>query len=73
MGRLLSGREMQRSDLNDIFFANIQRVKESIRVLEEFSKLLDKKSALAFKRLRYQIYEVEKKITFQLSSLSGAK
>lgn len=54
--------ELKRRDIRDIFFANIQRVKESIRVLEEFSKLVNIKSALKFKVARYKIYEIEKKV-----------
>ncbi|MDD4979955.1 MAG: thiamine-phosphate pyrophosphorylase [Candidatus Omnitrophica bacterium] len=53
--------ELKRSNYQEIFFANIQRVKESIRVLEEFSKLMNKKTAVGFKRLRYGIYELERK------------
>ena len=46
----------------DIFFASIQRVKESLRVLEEFSKLSDESSAAGFKRLRFAVYDFEKQI-----------
>jgi len=53
--------ESCRESVNDIFFANSQRVKESIRVLEEFSKLFDKSAAEEFKRLRYDIYELEQR------------
>jgi len=31
--------EFKRNDIKDIFYANSQRIKESIRVLEEFTKL----------------------------------
>lgn len=61
VGRKLQGNELERGSLKDIFFANIQRVKESIRVLEEFSKLINRNSALKFKSIRYKIYEIEKK------------
>jgi thiamine-phosphate pyrophosphorylase len=65
--------ELQRTGVADIFCANIQRVKESIRVLEEFSKLANKKcarAALGFKALRYRVYEIEKQANL---SLRGAK
>ena len=65
-GKEIYGNELRRKDYRDIFFANIQRVKESIRVLEEFSKLRDTASAIGFKRIRYRIYEIEKKITQRL-------
>lgn len=61
--------ELKRADLRDIFRANIQRVKESLRVLEEFSKLKDKKAALRFKQLRYKVYEIEKKSFKKISAL----
>lgn len=53
--------ELQRTGVIDVFCANIQRVKESIRVLEEFSKITNKKCALVFKDLRYRVYEIEKR------------
>jgi thiamine-phosphate pyrophosphorylase len=53
--------ELKRSGAADLFAANIQRVKESIRVLEEFSKINNKKCALGFKDLRYRVYEIEKR------------
>lgn len=54
--------ELKRKNLEDIFYANAQRVKESIRVLEECAKLLNQDSTRQFKRLRYQMYALEKKI-----------
>jgi len=62
VGRDIYVHELKRRNLGDIFFANIQRVKESVRVLEEFSKLINIDSAIKFKKLRYRIYEIEKKI-----------
>ncbi len=61
VGRGIRACELKRESLRDIFSANIQRVKESIRVLEEFSKLINIKAALGFKAIRYEIYEIEKK------------
>jgi signal transduction histidine kinase len=46
-----------------VFFANMQRVKEALRVLEEFSKLFKGKAGPQFKALRFRLYEQEKKIT----------
>jgi len=46
----------------DIFFANIQRSKESLRVLEEFFKLEDQKTGENFKALRFRLYKQEKNI-----------
>lgn len=53
--------ELERLDVFDIFAANIERVKEALRVLEEFSKLSDKKAAHKFASLRFDVYEIEKK------------
>jgi hypothetical protein len=43
-----------------VFCANLQRVKEAVRVLEEFSKLDDTRRAARLKALRYALYELEK-------------
>ena len=69
VGKNIYAFELKRKDCRDIFFANIQRVKESIRVLEEFSKLFDRKTAIKFKQLRYGIYGIEKKAAKKISSL----
>ena len=61
--------ELKRSNLADIFFANMQRAKESMRVLEEFAKLKDTKAALAFKKIRYRLYTIEKKASGKVGSL----
>ncbi|MDP8259683.1 MAG: thiamine-phosphate pyrophosphorylase [Candidatus Gygaella obscura] len=53
--------EFSRKNYRDIYFANFARVKESLRVIEEFSKIYSKKSAVNFKRIRYTLYEIEKK------------
>jgi thiamine-phosphate pyrophosphorylase len=70
VGRKVYINELQRSNYRDIFFANAQRVKESLRVLEEFSKLIDKKAALEFKGLRYEIYSLEKKVFMRIRAIS---
>jgi len=71
VGRLNCRGELGRLNCQDIFWANIQRVKESLRVLEEFSKLLDVQVALGFKQLRYKIYEIEKESFKKISALPG--
>jgi len=69
VGRLNSRGELKRASCKDIFWANIQRIKESLRVLEEFSKLVDDKAALSFKELRYKVYAIEKDSFKKVSSL----
>ena len=53
--------EMKRRGLADIFAANIERVKESLRVLEEIFKLVNIKSSLKFCGLRFKVYTIESK------------
>lgn len=67
VGKKIYVNELKRKNLGDIFFANIQRVKESIRVLEEFAKLRDRPAAVNFKKIRYELYELEKKISPKIS------
>ncbi len=50
-----------RKNYKDLFLANIQRVKESLRVLEEFAKIFNRSLSKSFTRLRFQVYELEKK------------
>ena len=69
VGRLNSRGELKRVSCKDVFWANIQRVKESLRVLEEFSKLIDVKAALCFKQLRYKVYAIEKESFKKISAL----
>ena len=71
--KIYSRSELKRRDFVDVFAANIQRAKESIRVLEEFSKLDDVKIALGFRKIRYDLYEFEKKAAKRISSLRSRK
>ena len=60
---------MKRAGYRDIFEANIERVKESLRVLEEFFKLVDLKRSASFKDLRFKIYDIEKMALKKIASL----
>ena len=66
VGKASTAVEMKRNAVVDIFYANSQRVKESLRVLEEFSKLLNRRFAQRLKAVRYRIYALEKKIIERL-------
>jgi len=46
--------------VGDIFFANAQRTKEALRVLEEMLLLFDAKASQRFQKLRFQFYDIEK-------------
>ena len=62
VGRATSVSEANRKDINAVFCANIQRVKESLRVLEEVTKLIDTKISFKLKALRYKVYALEQKV-----------
>lgn len=59
VGRNTIATEKKRSTVSDIFFANCQRVKESLRVLEELAKLTSPKASQTFKKIRYAVYSIE--------------
>lgn len=61
-----SSSEIIRKDILQIATANIRRSQESMRVLEEISKLYDTKVSLEFKDLRYKLYELEKQVNRSL-------
>ena len=68
-----------RSGYRDLFLANMERVKESVRVLEEFSKLIDEeirgkasdRASSSFKRIRFRLYTLEKQIIEKFPALSN--
>jgi thiamine-phosphate pyrophosphorylase len=51
--------EEQRSQISALLQANLGRVQESLRVLEEYGKLYDPQLAKDCKQMRYQVYELE--------------
>ncbi len=59
VGRSTLPSEKKRANIADIFFANSQRVKESLRVLEELAKLSSPKISQTFKSIRYKLYALE--------------
>lgn len=52
-------REEQRSSIQQLLQANLCRVEEALRVLEEYGKLYDPDMGTAFKQMRYQVYILE--------------
>ncbi len=54
--------EKNRQDLKDILLANYKRAQESSRVLEEILKLVDSTLGENFKKIRYELYDLEKEI-----------
>jgi len=59
--------EKVRGDITELFMANAQRGKESLRVLEEVLKLFDGDLSQKFKKFRYKLYEIEKTAVEDLS------
>eukprot|EP01155_Anaeramoeba_flamelloides_P017115 Anaeramoba_flamelloidesa566762_18.p2 GENE.a566762_18~~a566762_18.p2 ORF type:complete len:132 (-),score=5.82 a566762_18:246-641(-) len=54
--------ELNREDLKSILISNFKRAEESARVLEEFTKLISAQDSANFKNIRYDLYDLEKKI-----------
>jgi len=52
--------EMFRGSLEDVTRANFARAEEALRVLEEYGKLIDADTASRFKKLRFELYAVER-------------
>ncbi|MBW4576201.1 MAG: thiamine phosphate synthase [Aphanothece sp. CMT-3BRIN-NPC111] len=51
--------EEQRSGIQQLLQANLCRVEEGLRVLEEYSKLYNSDMSSAFKQMRYRVYTLE--------------
>lgn len=58
--------EKNRGSLIDIFLANAKRVQEALRVLEEFSKLINPRQGKIYKNIRFKLYEIERGVYFTL-------
>ena len=52
--------ELERKNIEDIFVANLKRIEESSRVLEEFFKIENENKGKFFKDFRFKVYEIEK-------------
>ena len=57
-GRMI--KEGKRVGIKSLLSANFRRVEESLRVLEEYGKLISPEASPRFKRLRYKTYTLEK-------------
>ena len=62
-------KEQKRANLKNIVVANFKRAEESLRVLEEYSKIIDFNIALKYKKLRYEVYNIEKKLVLKYKNL----
>jgi len=68
-GKTSSKSEASRRNFFDIFSANVERSKESLRVLEEILKLTSPKLAEDYKKIRFRLYALEKKAIPKIKSL----
>gem|GEM_PF-5808720 len=55
-----SRRSRNRNTVIKVLFSNFARAKESLRVLEEFFYLVNRKTSSGFKKLRYRVYGLER-------------
>lgn len=54
--------EFDRQSIEHLLQANLKRVQEATRTLEEFGKLISVEAASIFKQMRYSLYTLEKSI-----------
>ncbi|WP_339734583.1 thiamine phosphate synthase [uncultured Gimesia sp.] len=54
--------EFERQSMEHLLQANLKRVQEATRTLEEFGKLISVEAAALFKQMRYSLYTLEKSI-----------
>jgi thiamine-phosphate pyrophosphorylase len=55
-------KEGKRAALKGVLAANFRRVEESLRVLEEYGKLVSATAGARFKKIRFQAYILEKEL-----------
>jgi thiamine-phosphate pyrophosphorylase len=51
--------EAERSNIQQVLVANLSRVQEALRVLEEYGKIHSSQMGEAFKQMRYRVYTLE--------------
>jgi thiamine-phosphate pyrophosphorylase len=66
---LSTAAEQSRPALADVLSANVTRVEEALRSLEEFGKLVDKELAAQAKQLRYRVYTIQRAAEITRTSL----
>lgn len=69
LGRAVDVWESKRRDTLEVLYINLQRAKESLRVMEEFFKIISRPHVKDIKKLRYELYSVEKEIVRRGSAL----
>lgn len=56
----------QRENIKEFIVANLKRVQESFRVIEEFSRLISPQLSKKYKESRFLSYQIEKEIISKL-------
>ena len=54
--------EISRADVQAVLRANMGRLQEALRVLEEYGKIVDPSMGAAMKQMRYQVYTLESQL-----------
>ncbi|MBU4342736.1 MAG: thiamine-phosphate pyrophosphorylase [Candidatus Omnitrophica bacterium] len=54
------------AEFSDLLLSNIERSKESLRVLEECCKVFDEETSKKYRSLRFRVYDIEKSIVVKL-------
>ncbi|MBN8625260.1 MAG: thiamine phosphate synthase [Planctomycetes bacterium] len=62
--------EGKRADVEDVAAANLRRLQESLRSLEEFGKVLDPALGRACEKLRYRSYTLQKQFAARVGATS---
>jgi thiamine-phosphate pyrophosphorylase len=55
--------EERRQNIEELLVANFSRIQEALRVLEEYSKLMDSDMSGICKQIRYRVYSIESSMT----------
>lgn len=63
-------RETQRAGLCDVAVASAARACESLRTIEELAKIRSPELGARFEQLRYEVYEIERRIVPRLGNLA---
>lgn len=68
---IFTAAERSRASIDRLLTANCKRIEESLRTLEEFSKLRDRSAGAKLESLRYRFYTIEQ--TLQSRRLAGQR
>ncbi|MCH2115838.1 MAG: thiamine phosphate synthase, partial [Pirellulales bacterium] len=63
--------ENDRQGLSSVFFANIQRARQSLRSLEEFGKTIETQFGKQMELLRYRLYTLEKAVAITYEAVDN--